>query len=58
MASNTDYKKLWHKSQREIIRLSNLLFEANERIGAQVDLITKIRDGIIKPENILKKEEK
>lgn len=58
MANDTDYKKLWRTSQEEVVRLHNLLFEANERITAQADLITKIREGIIKPEDILKKEKK
>lgn len=58
MGKKTDYQKLWRQEKIENIKLVNLLAQANGRIEAQAEVIRMIKDGKLKPEDILAKGEK
>ncbi len=53
MGKRTDHKKMWRKVKNENIKL----YSENERlrdvIRGQVDTLTKIRDGEIKPKELM-----
>lgn len=42
MSEKTDYKKLWRKSQRKIVSLSNRILELENIVDVQGDLIKKL----------------
>jgi (p)ppGpp synthase/HD superfamily hydrolase len=52
MAEETDYKRLWRNSQSENKTLANLLFEANNRLNALIDVLNKLKSGELKLEEI------
>lgn len=53
MSKDTDYKRLWRNVQEEKVELLKLIDILNGQLEAQRILITKIRDGEIKIEDII-----
>ena len=52
--TETDYKRLWRNTQDENIKLLNQLDMLNKQLESQMEVIRKLRDGEIKPEDIIK----
>lgn len=50
--SDTDYKQLWRREKDNNVKLSNMVFQMQEHIKVQADVIRRIRDGELKPDEI------
>ena len=52
--SDTDYKKMWRKAKKQIVKLFNMLYTLSQLLETQMDVLRRVRDGQLKPDEIFK----
>jgi len=58
MGKKTDYKRLWRREQRKNRALFEVLAKLKRVNEAQIEVLERVRDGELKPEELFKDEKK